>query len=85
MLNALRLRQGFETSLFHENTGLPLNLVLSQLETARSKGLIEFDGARIRPTELGFSHLNDLQVLFLGLEAAKKKPIFDSADKIMHN
>lgn len=85
MLNALRLRQGFETSLFHENTGLPLNLVLSQLETARSKGLIEFDGARIRPTELGFSHLNDLQVLFLGLDAAKKKPIFDNADKIMHN
>jgi len=85
MLNALRLRQGFEINLFHENTGLPLNLVLPGLEAARSKGLIEFDGARIRPTELGFSHLNDLQALFLSLESAKKRPFFDSADKIMHN
>lgn len=85
MLNALRLRHGFDTGLFHENTGLALNLLLPGLEAARSKGLIEFDGARIRPTELGFSHLNDLQALFLTLEPAKKTPIFDSADKIMHN
>ncbi len=85
MLNTLRLKHGFDSSLFHENTGLALNLLLPGLESARSKGLLEFDGARIRPSELGFSHLNDLQALFLTLEPAKKTPIFDSKDKIMHN
>lgn len=79
MLNALRLKQGFESSLFHDNTGLALNLLLPGLETARSKGLIEFDGTKIQPTELGFSHLNDLQALFLHLESAKNKPFFESA------
>ena len=85
MLNALRLKQGFAASLFHENTGLALNLLLPALETARDKGLLEFDGQKIRPTELGFNHLNTLQALFLELEPAKIEPFFDSANKIMHN
>jgi len=79
MLNALRLKQGFESSLFHDNTGLALNLLLPGLETARSKGLIEFDGTKIQPTELGFRHLNELQALFLHLESAKNRPFFESA------
>ena len=85
MLNALRLKQGFAGNLFHANTGLSLNLLLPTLETARDKGLLEFDGARIRPTELGFDHLNELQALFLELEPATNRPIFDSSGKIMHN
>ena len=85
MLNALRLKDGFASSLFHENTGLALNEVLPGLETARDRGLLEFDGAEIRPTELGFSHLNDLQAVFLALEPAKTTPIFDSRHTIMHN
>lgn len=79
MLNALRLKQGFESSLFHDNTSLALNLLLPGLETARSKGLIEFDGTKIQPTELGFRHLNELQALFLHLESAKNRPFFESA------
>lgn len=79
MLNALRLKEGFESSLFHDNTGLALNLLLPGLETARSKGLIEFDGTKIQPTELGFRHLNELQALFLHLESAKNRPFFESA------
>lgn len=79
MLNALRLKQGFESSLFHDNTGLALNLLLPGLETARSKGLIEFDGTKIQPTKLGFRHLNELQALFLHLESAKNRPFFESA------
>jgi oxygen-independent coproporphyrinogen-3 oxidase len=85
MLNALRLKDGFASSLFYENTGLPLNEVLPGLETARDKGLLEFDGARIKPTELGFCHLNDLQAAFLSLESANNRPIFESSREIMHN
>ena len=85
MLNALRLREGFDSNLFHENTGLGLNQLLPGLEAARSKGLLEFDGRKIKPTALGFNHLNDLQGLFLELEPAKKKPFFESSGRIMHN
>lgn len=85
MLNALRLKKGFASSLFHENTGLALNQLWPALETARDKGLLEFDSVRIRPTELGFDHLNELQALFLELEPTTNRPIFDSSDKIMHN
>lgn len=85
MLNALRLKYGFDTSLFRDNTGLSLNLLLPGLEQARDKGLIEFNGAKIIPTELGFCHLNELQGLFLPSHSAKRKPIFESSDKIIHN
>jgi putative oxygen-independent coproporphyrinogen III oxidase len=65
MLNALRLRQGVPSSLFHERTGLPLSVTQRGLSRAEEKGLIVADPAWIRPTELGRRFLNDLQMLFL--------------------
>ncbi len=85
MLNALRLKQGFDTSLFHDNTGLPLNNLLPGLHLARDKGLIIYNGEKIVPTELGFSHLNYLQALFLHQNEARRKPFFESSEKIIHN
>jgi len=85
MLNALRLKHGFQTRLFHDNTGLPLNSLLPALELARDKGLINFDHKKIIPTALGFCHLNDLQTLFLQPERPKIRPFFDSAEGIIHN
>ena len=85
MLNSLRLKQGFDTHLFHDNTGLSLNELLPTLKLARDKGLLEFDGERITPTELGFCHLNDLQALFLTINNTKNKPFFESDAKIIHN
>jgi putative oxygen-independent coproporphyrinogen III oxidase len=85
MLNSLRLKQGFDTHLFHDNTGLSLNELLPTLKQARDKGLLEFNGERITPTELGFCHLNDLQALFLTIENTKSKPFFESSPKIIHN
>lgn len=85
MLNTLRLTDGFQTRLFHDNTGLPLNQLLPTLQLARDRGLLDFNADRITPTALGFSHLNDLQALFLQLEGAKRRPIFDSSQKIIHN
>ena len=65
MLNALRLKDGFELLRFTERTGLPLSAIESALSQAETRGLIERDFARVRPTERGFDFLNDLQSLFL--------------------
>ncbi len=85
MLNALRLKHGFNTSLFHENTGLELNRLLPALDTAKKRGLIEFDSVTIRPSETGFDHLNELQAIFLKTEPLKTRPFFHSAGEIIHN
>jgi oxygen-independent coproporphyrinogen-3 oxidase len=63
MMNALRLVDGFETDLFHRHTGLD-TLPEEALSRARELELLERDGSRIRPTELGRRFLNDLLGLF---------------------
>jgi oxygen-independent coproporphyrinogen-3 oxidase len=65
MLNALRLREGFELARFTERTGLPLSAIDASLKDAQQRGLIERDGAWLRPTPRGFDFLSDLQALFL--------------------
>jgi putative oxygen-independent coproporphyrinogen III oxidase len=65
MMNALRLNQGIATALFEERAGLPLTVVLRELEEAERRGLIERDHARIAPTPLGRRFLNDLLQIFL--------------------
>jgi len=65
MLNALRLREGFPLALFNERTGLPITAIQAALQQAESRGLIERDFARVKPTEKGFDFLSDLQQLFL--------------------
>jgi len=65
MMNALRLAEGFDVTLFVERTGLQLAVVDRPLAAAAAKGLIERDHLRIRPTPLGRRFLNDLLQLFL--------------------
>lgn len=65
MMNALRLIDGFNTTLFNEHTGLPLNKALPALLEAQDKKLIEILPDRIHPTKLGQNFLNDLLVMFL--------------------
>lgn len=65
MLNALRLKDGFELKLFTERTGLPITAIAQPLEDAERKGLIVRDLARVQPTSRGFDFLSDLQGLFL--------------------
>jgi putative oxygen-independent coproporphyrinogen III oxidase len=65
MLNALRLTEGFETNLFSERTGLPINAIEKALNAAEAKGLLYRDYKRIKPTDLGKRFLNDLQQMFL--------------------
>lgn len=65
MMNALRLAEGFELTIFTERTGLALNAIARELDEAERRGLLERDHRRARPTERGRRFLNDLLQLFL--------------------
>jgi putative oxygen-independent coproporphyrinogen III oxidase len=65
MLNALRLRDGFELEQFSQRTGLAVTAIQKGLDAAERKGLITRDFVRVKPTERGFDFLSDLQELFL--------------------
>ena len=65
MMNALRLTDGFESAVFHERTGLPITVILSQLEEAEQRGFFERDHLHIKPTLMGKRFLNDLLQIFL--------------------
>ena len=65
MLNALRLKEGFEIARFGERTGLAPTAIEAALAEAERKGLIERDLRLVRPTVRGFDLLSDLQSLFL--------------------
>jgi len=65
MLNALRLRDGFDLQAFRDRTGLPLSTIEKALAQAQAKGLVTRDAVRVRPTVKGFDFLSDLQSIFL--------------------
>lgn len=65
MMNALRLSDGVEVSLFQQRTGLSLQAINKGLKAGYQKGLITQDLKRIKPTSLGQRYLNDLLALFL--------------------
>ena len=65
MMNALRLSDGFPSSLYSERTGLPISSIDVPLQAAEQQGFLEWDVKSIRPTEKGKLFLNDLLELFL--------------------
>lgn len=65
MLNALRLREGFDLQDFVASTGLPLSAIDSAIKEASLKGWLVVDGNGVTPTEKGFDFLSDVQALFL--------------------
>jgi oxygen-independent coproporphyrinogen-3 oxidase len=65
LLNALRLKDGFELARFGERTGLAPSAIEAGLAEAQRRGLIERDLQRVWPTVRGFDLLSDLQALFL--------------------
>lgn len=65
MLNALRLRDGFELHLFSERTGLSTEHLQTGLAKARQRDLLSLVGERVRPTERGWQFLNETIRLFL--------------------
>ncbi len=71
MLNALRLTDGFATTLFTERTGLPITVISRQLDAAEARGLITRNIKNIQPTEKGRLFLNDLLEMFLPVDEVR--------------
>lgn len=65
MLNALRLTNGFNASLFETHTGLPLSAVSREVAAATERKLLLHDQDILRPSDLGRRFLNDLVQHFL--------------------
>ncbi len=68
MLNALRLKDGFDPGLFAQRCGLPVTTIDQALVTAQKRGWItRREGLEpwVQPTARGFDFLSDLQSLFL--------------------
>jgi oxygen-independent coproporphyrinogen-3 oxidase len=65
MLNALRLRGGFDLADYVDRTGLAMTGIQKGLAEAEKLGLIGRDLHRVWPTDRGFDFLSDLQALFL--------------------
>lgn len=65
MLNALRLRNGFDKELFTQRTGLSCAAIESELALAEERGLLSRDHQRVAPTEQGWLYLNEAIQLFL--------------------
>ena len=66
MLNVLRLRDGFEQSLFEQRTGLPWSSIAERVVIAEQRGLLARTSDQLWvPTPMGRQFLNDLVSLFL--------------------
>lgn len=65
MLNALRLTEGFDLSLFDLHSGLERTNLQPSLQRAIDLGLLTMTNNHVTPTDLGLRFHNDLQALFL--------------------
>jgi oxygen-independent coproporphyrinogen-3 oxidase len=65
MLNALRLNNGFDISLFPQHAGLPLSHIQNALDQALAENLLAIEAQMITPTPKGQRYLNSLIELFL--------------------
>lgn len=65
MLNALRLKEGFNATLFEQRTGLRMNHIEEKMQQAKRTGLLEEQGNTFRPTQKGYVYLNDLLQIFI--------------------
>lgn len=70
MLNALRLVDGFDKSLFAERSGLSLAVIEPAVKLALEQELLSEKGAKLVPTSRGLQFHNNLQSLFLDLETS---------------
>lgn len=64
MMNALRLTNGFSTTIFSERTGLELKVIRKTIENLYSKKLLSQNNNRIKTTDLGRRFLNEILAEF---------------------
>jgi oxygen-independent coproporphyrinogen-3 oxidase len=75
MLNALRLTEGFNLQLFEKHTGLSCKIIEPAVQKALQLELLNRDGNHLQPTALGLRFHNDLQALFLDLDAGLSRQV----------
>ena len=64
MLNALRLKNGFNLSNFEQQTFLSRSTISQQLQLGIDKGLLKLNHNQIKPTTRGYLFINDCINLF---------------------
>jgi oxygen-independent coproporphyrinogen-3 oxidase len=65
MLNALRLKNGFDLDTFRQQTFLDVDVLSTKIEHGITKGLLEKSDNHIKPTDKGYLFLNDCVNLFV--------------------
>ena len=65
MLNALRLKDGFNLHTFKQQTFLNANEISAKVDYGLEKGLLEKTNNHIKPTDKGYLFLNDCVNLFV--------------------
>ncbi len=65
MLNALRLKAGFDQSLFEERTGLSWSATTETISKLQDDGLLSCEGRHIRPTQKGWLFIDEMTTQFL--------------------
>jgi oxygen-independent coproporphyrinogen-3 oxidase len=65
MLNALRLVEGFDVTLFEARTGLQWDAVAAQVELLVGRGLLLRTGSEVRASAQGLMFLNELLLTFV--------------------
>uniref|UniRef100_E6PQ65 Putative Coproporphyrinogen III oxidase n=1 Tax=mine drainage metagenome TaxID=410659 RepID=E6PQ65_9ZZZZ len=73
LLNALRLREGFNPELYTRRTGLPLSTLHPGLQQAVRLGLLHETPDRIAATPRGWELLNEVLTLFLPPAASNSR------------
>ena len=64
-MNALRLLDGFTIALYEERSGLPWMKIVSQIDIAEQRGLLQrVAWQTVAPTSLGSQFLNELIEIF---------------------
>ena len=65
MMNALRLKEGVDATLFEERTALSREVVRQNLEEQRRRGLMEEDTTKLKATARGYQYLDTLIEAFV--------------------
>jgi oxygen-independent coproporphyrinogen-3 oxidase len=65
MMNALRLKDGFEIPLFQQHTGVTIDRWQQAIQQSIDAGLLQQSGLRLHATQEGFNFLNDLVAYFI--------------------
>ena len=72
MLNVLRLREGADTALFEQRTGLPIGTIDKPLQKLRQQQLLHNRPDRLACTETGYALLNSVVEQFLQADSRQR-------------